>query len=67
MLLEDLLRMKVDGVSAVTGKAIRYSPDFRISVQFERGDGVHIIVHADGHNSDTLDFVVRGNELTQLS
>ena len=61
--LEQLLRMKIAGTSPVTGKAIQYPPEFRVAVQNETEDGVHIIVHANGHNSETLDFIVKGNEL----
>lgn len=64
--LEDLLRMKVKGISPVTKEPIEYSPEFRVAVQGESGDGVHVIVHANGHDSDTLDFIVSGNELKRL-
>ena len=66
MTLEDLLKMQIDGISRVTNKPIKYSPDFRIAVQGERDGGIHIIVHAQDHDSDTLDFIVNGNELTPL-
>ena len=66
MTLEDLLKMKINGVSPVTKEPIQYSPDFRMAVQREMEGGVHVIVHADGHNSETLDFIVTGNELNPL-
>ena len=65
--LEDLLRMTVKGRSAVTQQEINYPPQFRVSVQNIRDGGVHFIIHADGHNSDTLDFIVKGNTLVPLN
>lgn len=42
-------------------------PDFRVSVQrILSGGGVHFIVHPDGHDGDTLDYVVRGNNLQRI-
>ena len=66
MSLEKLLKMKVKGENSVTKKEVEFSPDFRIAVQNITEKGVHIIVHANGHNSDTLDFLVKGNKLIQL-
>lgn len=65
--LETLLRMQVEDVSLVSGETISYSPEFRVAVQQIGEGGVHIIIHADGHSSDTLDFIVSGNELKGLS
>ena len=68
MVLEGLLRMTVPvpaGCAAPEGTPT--SPDFRVAVQSVREDGVHIIVHAEGHDSDTMDFLVRGNELAEIS
>lgn len=66
MTLEELLKMKIDSVSPVTQQPVQYSPDFRMAVQGECDDGVHVIIHAYGHSSETLDFVVVGNELRPL-
>ena len=52
--LEDLLRMQVSN---------KQSPDFRVRVQEITQDGVRIIIHADGHNSETKSFFVCGNTL----
>lgn len=42
--------------------------EFRISVQnFDHPEGIHIIVHAVGEDSDTVDFVVSGNEIAEYS
>jgi len=58
--------MKIDGTSPVTKQPIQYAPEFRVSVQDECDGGVHIIIHADGHNSETLDFMVTGNNLKPI-
>lgn len=58
--LEDLLRMKVQ----INGS--KASPDFRVAVQCESESGVQVIVHALGHNSDTLALLVHGDEITKL-
>jgi len=68
--LEDLLRMTVISQDK-DGKAIEVSPEFRVSVQslktaYNGVTGVHFLIHANGHNSDTLDFVVIGNDLNDL-
>lgn len=60
--LEDLLRMTVP-TKDKDGNAIAITPEFRVSVQRVADDGVHFIIHADGHNSDTLDFIVSGDAL----
>lgn len=65
--LEDLLKMKIKGESPVTGEDIEYSPDFRLAVQDEKAGGTHIIVHPYGHDGNTLDFIVRGNNLEQIN
>ena len=59
--LEDLLCMRVE-----TDNGVKYTPDFRVAVQEVLPDGVRIIVHALGHNSSTLDFVVKGNVLSHI-
>lgn len=66
MSLEKLLRMEIKGTSPITGEDISYPPEFRVAVQNKTDEGVHIIIHANGHNSDTLDFLVRENELIQM-
>lgn len=67
MTLEELLRMTVPvpaGCTAPEGSPM--SPQFRVSVQAIRDDGVHFIIHAEGHHSETLDFIVRGDSLKRL-
>lgn len=65
--LEQLLRMKVKGRNLVNNKDVFYSPDFRIAVQeVDDNFGVRIIVHANGHNSDTVDFWVKNDTLTEI-
>jgi len=59
MTLQDLLKMKVK-ISTTEN----CTPEFRVAVQQHRDDGsTHFIIHADGHNSETLDFLVTGNTL----
>lgn len=69
MSLEQLLRTKIPAKTK-DGVDIEISPEFRVAVQSLEGKGdfkgVHIIIHANGHNSDTLDFLVNGNELTLI-
>ncbi len=65
--LETLLKMTVAAKNSVTGATVMVSPGFIVSVQRELPDGgVHFIIHPDGYNGDTLDFVVNGNELEQI-
>ena len=45
--LEELLRMKIDGISVVTDKPIEFSPEFRVAVQEVTDEGVRIIIHAN--------------------
>lgn len=54
---EELLKEKYK----IDGREIQ--PDFRVAIQSERTDGVHIIIHPMNTNGTTLDFLVRGNEL----
>jgi len=44
-------------------KKIEISPDFRVSVNDGRNGAVHMMIHADGHDGDTLDFTVVGNKV----
>jgi hypothetical protein len=60
--LEQLLKMECDTVS-ITGQDLVVVPDFRVAVQRKTDAGVYIIIHADGFDSVTLDFLVKGNEL----
>ncbi len=51
------------------GKDVQISPEFRVAVQQvvrDEGGGIHFIIHANGYNSETLDFLVVGNELTPI-
>lgn len=57
MSLEELLRMKVQS-KRLDGSPVGVSPDFRIAVQEETENGVRVIVHADGYDSETLDLIV---------
>lgn len=66
MNLEELLSMKVHNLNAVTGEQVSYPPEFRVSVQGRRDGGVHFIIHANGYNSETLDFVAKGDKIERL-
>ena len=66
MTLENLLRMEVEGKNSVTGEEVKFTPEFRVAVQKKTNEGVHFIIHANGHNSETLDFLVKSDELFQL-
>lgn len=67
--LEELLRMQVPVNRLDRSDERVMSPEFVISVQemdSERiGNSVRVIVRAYGHDSETLDFLVRGNSLVQ--
>lgn len=68
MTLEELLRMTVPvPAGCVAKEGTPYTPDFRIAVQAIDQASVRIIVHALGHNSETLDFYVCGDVLTPLA
>jgi hypothetical protein len=60
--LEELLRMKMPAKNK-DGENIEVTPSFRVAVQGERVGGIHIIVHPVECSGDTLDFIVRRNEL----
>lgn len=64
--LEELLKMKVTTTASDGNTTPEFSPDFRLAVQNIHHDGVHIIIHPFGHNGDTLDFFVRGNQLSMV-
>lgn len=65
--LEDLLRVTVPvPAGCVAPEGTPMSPEFRVAVQEVAEDGVRIIVHALGHNSDTLDLWVIGDSLLTL-
>lgn len=66
MTLEKLLRMEVEGKNSITGENVKFTPEFRVAVQKKTNEGVHFIIHANGHNSETLDFFVSENELFLL-
>jgi len=66
--LETLLRTTVPvPAGCVAPEGSPMSPRFRVDVQHAFEDGVHFIIHADGHSSDTLDLVAKGNSLTPLA
>lgn len=64
--LEKLLRTKIKGVSPVSGEAIEFFPEYRVSVQKETEEGVHIIIHANSYNSATLDLLVSGDTIKNI-
>ena len=64
--LEDLLRMQVEGFSPVNECKVMHSPEFRVAIQRITPEGVHFIIHANGHNSNTLDLLAQGNQLLEI-
>ena len=68
MRLEQLLRMTVPvPAGCVVPEGTPTSPEFRVAVQHVYANGgVHFIIHADGHSSDTLDLVAMGNQIMTL-
>lgn len=65
MTLQDLLSMTVESKNISRG-IIQVPPEFRVTVQEKTEQGVRIIIHADGHNSETMDFWVKGDELSPV-
>ena len=67
MKLEQLLRMTVPvPAGCVAPEGTPMSPEFMVSVQEIAEDGVRIIVHACGHDSETLDRWVISDHLLTL-
>lgn len=66
MTLEGLLRTKLETKNGGTGEPVSVPHSFVVGIQHEDEDGVHFIIHPLGHSGETLDFVVAGDELTQL-
>lgn len=60
--LEDLLSMRVKSKD-LNGNDILVSPEFRVAVQKFDDNGVHVIIHACGHNSETLDLCITDNDV----
>ena len=65
--LQELLEMKVTTKNSEGYTSPEFSPDFRVAVQAIHGDGVHIIIHPMNHNGDTMDLMVRGNDISMVS
>lgn len=66
MTLEEQLKTKKTVKSPVTGEEVSVPLSFIVDVQQQREDGVHFIIHPLDQSGETLDFVVKGNELTPL-
>ena len=64
--LQQLLETTVTGQNK-DGAVVKFSPDFRVAVQQVKDGGIHFLIHPDGHNGETLDFIVTGNELKPLN
>ena len=64
MTLQQLLEITVTSKDK-DNNDIEVSPDFRVAVQQDVDGGIHFIIHPYGHNGETLDFLVIGNELKQ--
>ena len=63
MTLEKLLRMTVRVKSRVDKIKVNMTPEFRVSVQRINDIGVHFTIHADGYDSETLDFICNGDKI----
>ena len=64
--LEELLRTKVIHRRESDGQEVEITPEYRVAVQGDVDNTVHIIIHPLGYHGDTLDFYVTGNELTPI-
>lgn len=63
--LQDLLEMTVTS-HGVDHMPVEVPPEFIVKVQEKTPRGVRIIIHADGHNSETLDYWVIGDALRPI-
>jgi 16S rRNA U516 pseudouridylate synthase RsuA-like enzyme len=67
MKVEQLFRMTVPvGPGCISPEETPMSPEFRVAVQEVRDDAVRVIIHANGHDSETLDRWVIGDQLLTL-
>lgn len=64
--LQELLKSTVTVRSVKDDYPIDVHPDFRVAYQGERDGGSHFIIHVNGHNSETLDFIAKGDEIYRL-
>ena len=65
--LEKLLRMTVHvGPGCIAPEGTQMSPEFRLSIQEITDDGVRFIIHAHGHDSHTMEFIVQDNSLIPI-
>lgn len=64
--LETLLEMKVPAKDK-HGNPVEIQPDFLVKVQQTVDGHPHVIVHALGFDSETLDFIVDGNKLVPFN
>jgi hypothetical protein len=62
--LQELLKTKVD--IGHKDKPKKVIPPFRVAVQDVRPDGVHFIIHPNGYDGETLDFLVQDNTLIPI-
>ncbi|MDH5183387.1 MAG: hypothetical protein OEX12_05800 [Gammaproteobacteria bacterium] len=63
--LYDLLGMEIESKDK-DGNPIMVSPEFVVKVQHKTDLGIHVIIHANGHSSDTVDLVVGENKIIKL-
>lgn len=63
MTLEDLISMRVKSKD-IHGNDVLVSPEFRVAVQRFDDDGAHVIIHADGYDSETLDLCIQDDDVT---
>ena len=66
MTLEDLLRTKKKCINGVSKREVEVPLTFVVDIGQEREDGLHFYIHPADENGETLDFLVKGNELTPL-
>lgn len=66
MTLQELLEQRVLVKSFDGSGDVAVSPEFRVAYQGSQDGGAHFIIHMNGHNSETLDFIAKGDQIERL-
>jgi len=64
--LYELFNMEVESEDK-DGNPVMVSPEFIVKVQDKTKQGIHILIHALGHSSNTTDLIINENEVKNLN